>query len=292
VNTVAYLPSATSVQATAPDGFSWTHPLFPTPGLYHLIGPYPDGVFYYNATADIAKNSKGWCDYSAPSAQTKTDGDPTPGLKALLAIKRDGSYLTPGVLTPSNKLDGEGPYRLIPPQLIPGWPDQRSNATSESLPWPYRDANDHNAGAATRSTTMIKVTPLPPGTTDIDILEAGWNYVDNAQIVVYGAINPAPTIKDKLDALAATINAADPALFKQPNAQKVLTQKIAVVKKIVGEGSYAEALQKLTDDLLQKTDGCSRTGFDDGNDWVKDCTLQGKLYWSVNEIATLIKIML
>jgi hypothetical protein len=33
------------------------------------------------------------------------------------------------------------------------------------------------------------VEPLPEGTTDIDILEAGWNYVDQGKIIVYGAIN-------------------------------------------------------------------------------------------------------
>ncbi len=42
------------------------------------------------------------------------------GLKMLLAIKRDGEYLTPGVLNTSNKLDGERPYRMSTPQKVPG----------------------------------------------------------------------------------------------------------------------------------------------------------------------------
>jgi hypothetical protein len=33
------------------------------------------------------------------------------------------------------------------------------------------------------------VEPLPEGTTDIDVLEAGWNYVDQGKIIVYGAID-------------------------------------------------------------------------------------------------------
>jgi len=49
--------------------------------------------------------------------------------------------------------------------------------------------------------------------------------VDNAQIVVYGNINPLPNIMDKLDALSASINAMDSAFFKQPNAQQALLQK-------------------------------------------------------------------
>jgi hypothetical protein len=37
--------------------------------------------------------------------------------------------------------------------------------------------------------TIIRVEPLPAGTTDINILEAGWSYVDNAKIIIYGAID-------------------------------------------------------------------------------------------------------
>jgi hypothetical protein len=36
--------------------------------------------------------------------------------------------------------------------------------------------------------TIIKVLPLPAGTTDIDVLEAGWQFVDQAKIIIYGAI--------------------------------------------------------------------------------------------------------
>jgi ferredoxin len=34
----------------------------------------------------------------------------------------------------------------------------------------------------------VKVDPLPPGTTDINTLEAGWSYIDQAKLVVYGAL--------------------------------------------------------------------------------------------------------
>ncbi len=68
-------------------------------------------------------------------------------------------------------------------------------------------------------------------------------------------------------------------------------QKIGVIKKIIGLGYYSEALEKLQDDLLQKTDGCINTGFSDGNDWLKDCDQQDKLYWSIHEIVVLLKIL-
>ena len=38
---------------------------------------------------------------------------------------------------------------------------------------------------------MIRVEPLPSWATDIDILEAGWSFVDQGKIIVYGALDTA-----------------------------------------------------------------------------------------------------
>jgi len=119
LNTAGMLPSSTGIDAIAPDGFEQYHPLHPATGSYHVFEPYPYSQFYYNEQADIAKNlSTGWCDDSAPSVQGKNPGDKITGLRMLLAIKRDGAYLTPGELNPQNKLDGEGPYRAVLPKLL------------------------------------------------------------------------------------------------------------------------------------------------------------------------------
>jgi hypothetical protein len=91
-------------------------------------------------------------------------------------------------LDASNRLDGEGPFRVVPPQKVPGPPDQLSTASNPALIWPYDPTADHNAGFSTRTATIIKVEPLPPGTTDIDLLEAGWNFVDQEKIIIYGDI--------------------------------------------------------------------------------------------------------
>ena len=106
----------------------------------------------------------------------------------LLALKREGRPLSPAVLSKDNKLDGEGPYRVIVPQKVPSPPDRSSKAKEQPELWPYRADWDHNAGSSTRSVTLIRVEPLPPGTTDIDIAEIGWKYVDEGKIVIYGAI--------------------------------------------------------------------------------------------------------
>jgi hypothetical protein len=46
----------------------------------------------------------------------------------LIFFGRNGEYLTPGELNMENKLDGEGPFRVVPPQKVPGPPDQASNS--------------------------------------------------------------------------------------------------------------------------------------------------------------------
>ena len=39
-----------------------------------------------------------------------------------------------------------------------------------------------------------------------------------------------------------------------------------------------EALDKLENDILRKTNGCAETGEPDKNDWIKTCEAQEKIY--------------
>jgi hypothetical protein len=181
------LDTATGITVFAPDGWSQYHPLRPLDdqAMYHVFGTYPEAKYYFSSKAAL------WCDYSAPSCAGRKDGETIQvpgGLLMLLALKREGKPLSPAVLAKDNKLDGEGPYRVIVPQKTPSPPDQSSKAKNQDVLWPYRTDWDHNAGSSTRSVTMIRVEPLPPGTTDIDIAETGWKYVDQGKIVIYGAI--------------------------------------------------------------------------------------------------------
>ncbi|MGA1823998.1 MAG: GEGP motif-containing diheme protein [bacterium] len=187
------LDSATGITVFAPDGWSNYHPLeedATAPELYHVLGTYPAASYHYDPEAD--DELVGWCDYTASSCVGRSNNDligVPGGLKMLLAVWRDNTYLTPGILTNENKLDGEGPFRLVVPQKNPSPPDQLSTEDNQDVVWPYQDDGDHNAGSCTRTVTIIRVEPLPPGTTDIDILEAGWNYVDEEKIIIYGAID-------------------------------------------------------------------------------------------------------
>jgi hypothetical protein len=104
---------------------------------------------------------------------------------------RDGDPLTPGKINPPTlKLDGEGPYRLISPQKVAGSPDRGQNDPKKNDGWDYDANKDHNAGFSARSVAAIRVEPLPGGTTHLNWFEGGWNLVDSAKLVIYGAINP------------------------------------------------------------------------------------------------------
>jgi hypothetical protein len=196
------LAEATGILVYAVDGWAQDHPLeFDADiEMYHVYynfpgetDQYPPASYHYDLEADVEQNPDyGWCDYSAPGCVGRSHGDPIyveGGLKAILATKHNGTPLIPGVLNDENKLDGEGPFRVIVPQKYPNAPDQSSRSGIQDVIWPYNEEWDHNAGSCSKSATIIKVKPLPPGTTDIDILEAGWAYIDQEKIVVYGAID-------------------------------------------------------------------------------------------------------
>jgi hypothetical protein len=293
------LPEATGITVYAADGWATDHPLYldPNPALYHVFGDYPQAFFQYDQEADQEKTSYGWCDYSSIYAEGRSHGDPIvnpDGQKLLLAFKRDDGYLIPGELNSSNKLDGEGPYRVVPPQKIPGPPDQGSTSKYQDVIWPFDPTDtitDHNAGFSSKSVTMIKVLPLPEGTTDVDTLEAGWPYIDSEKIVVYGAIDPIPGVKEKLSQLMVIISGLPQTDFKQPSAQEVLYQKLEVIQKQVDKGNYKGALQKLQSDILSKVDGCRSGDVAEKDDWVKNCENGKQIYWAVNEIMVLLKIV-
>jgi hypothetical protein len=146
------------------------------------VGPYPYGTYY---------GGLDFVDYGI-IPRCLDNGDRIPDkLYMLLAYMRDGDPLTPGKINPSTlSLDGEGPYRLIPPQKIAGSPDR----SCRDAPTGDMDCDtinkEHNAGFSARTVAAIRVDPLPDGTTDFNWYEGGWNLVDKAKLLIYGAINP------------------------------------------------------------------------------------------------------
>jgi hypothetical protein len=193
--------NATKITVYAPDGYSQEHPIEDSSSnsgssyVPYVNGAYPVATYYYNKEADRAINTKyGWCDYSSPGNAGRKHGDSISvdgGLWLILALQADGKELLPAKLGSDNKLlvRGEGPFRVVAPQKFVNAPDQVSTpGANQNVIWPYVADWDHNAGPSSKSATIIKVEPLPAGTTDINVLEAGWKYIDQEKIVIYGAL--------------------------------------------------------------------------------------------------------
>ena len=297
LKSASILPTATHIIVFAPDGFSQYYPLNPDPNpiFYHVLGAYPAAVYHYREQADIAKNPGGWCDYSSLAGSGLMNENPIEnegGLRMMLAVYRDGAYLDPGVLTLQNKLDGEGPFRVIPPQKNPGPPDQRSTSRDQNVVWPFNPDADHNAGYSIRSATIVKVEPLPPGTTDIDTLEAGWKYMDEARIVVYGAVDPVPTIMGKMDDLLDRLDVPMSRSFNYLIYQKLIMIEVSIAKHLVKYGLHKTAIKILSGSALKHVDGCSSSERQpETGDWVADCDFQKKIYWDLHELIVLLGII-
>ena len=59
---------------------------------------------------------------------------------------------------------------------------------------------------------------------------------------------------------------------------KIHQIEINAVLSIIDQGLYEEALNKLTNDILEKTNGCAEIGYPDNNDWIRDCDSQAEVY--------------
>lgn len=190
IETAGMRTGSESITVFCPDGWSQTFDMEPGGDNYWVSGEYPQATYYYDEEA--AKENGGWVNYDSPDCQGRENGQiitNPDGLKCMLAWKRDGAYLETGYLDEENKLGGEGPFRVVPPQKTPGPPDQVSTSEDQNVVWPYdedEDETDHNAGNSPRTSTAIRVEPLPEGTTDVSWNDGAWTYVDESQFVVYG----------------------------------------------------------------------------------------------------------
>jgi hypothetical protein len=92
-----------------------------------------------------------------------------------------------------------------------------------------------------------------------------------------------------LQDLTTRINDLHDSSFKNKNMQNTLTNKINAVSEKVVQGLYQEALDKMQNDILSKTNGCAESGSPDKNDWIKDCASQDQVYPIIMDAITLLR---
>jgi hypothetical protein len=183
------LTSATGVSIFAPDGFKQD---FLIPKVNNSPTPYPDSVFY-----DVPFYLDPLLNFvhyptalpTCPSTgATYKNNDPITGLELIVAWQRDASVLSTSYYDKSTgKLEGEGPFRVIPPQSTAGRPDRGSGQKQASPTdgWNYDNTLDHNAGSSPRGACIIRVNPMPAGYEEYDTTN-GWSLITDKKIVIYG----------------------------------------------------------------------------------------------------------
>lgn len=94
-----------------------------------------------------------------------------------------------------------------------------------------------------------------------------------------------------LNEAITTMNQLESHSFKNKNRRDVFTGKISKAIELIDQGNYADALDKLQNDILGKTDGCAAIGAPDNNDWILDCTAQGQVYALIMKSIELLSLM-
>ena len=182
-----YLTGVTGVTVFAPDGYSTDH------SLEEINAPFPRG-YYYDAPLVLTDPEMALLEKPAQVPPGVKNGRRIPGDPWLLmAYEREGRALDPAAYEKdTGRLTGEGPYRLIKPQLMlkgdprrPGRPDRSVNAKKYGDGWDFSDRIDHNAGAGARGACVIRVNPMPEGYEEYD-WKNGWPLIGERKVVVFG----------------------------------------------------------------------------------------------------------
>lgn len=74
------------------------------------------------------------------------------------------------------------------------------------------------------------------------------------------------------------VSGLEPAVFQHSKMRIPLTNQLNAVLLMIEQDSHAEALDKLRNSLIGKTDGCAAAGTPDKNDWIMDCASQKQVH--------------
>jgi len=168
-------------------------------------------------------------------------------------------------------LDGSGSYDGNGDELIYNW-------SIVSKP------SGSNAELSNSNTVNPCFVADKPGAYVISlIVNDGFVDSDAANVSVMAISNEDAASMELISAMD-TINEFAPASFKNNNMGNALTNKINAALELIDQGYYIDAIDKLLNDILQKTNGCAETGAPDRNDWIVTCSEQGQVYPLILEV--------
>lgn len=99
------------------------------------------------------------------------------------------------------------------------------------------------------------------------------------------------SVTDVLEDAIHAINDVDFGSFKNAKQKNVLTKKVSVVIDMFSAGLFGDALSKLENDVLKKTDGCTAGDAPDKNDWIKDCVGQQEVSPIIMDAIEMLRVL-
>jgi hypothetical protein len=178
------LAGATGITAIAPDGYLKSLP------IEYVNGSFPQQLFYSGLDVETLGSDCGFVRYPENIPGGPQNGSALPGEHWLmLGYERNGVSLDrSGLDVIAGKIVGEGPLRIVVPQVNPGKPDRGSKFSPTDCDdgFDFREDADHNAGSMVRGVIAIRIDPMPVGIEEFDYMNGGWAYVDAGQLIVYG----------------------------------------------------------------------------------------------------------
>ena len=142
-------------------------------------------------------------------------------------------------------------------------------------------------GASYAAQTTL--SPELPGTYVVSLVVSDGIVDSEPSNVTITVMSKQERTVEVLQGTMLAVNGISPARFKNPNMAKALTNKINAALADIELGDYAGAFAKLKNDVLEKTDGCARSGAPDKNDWIESCAGQGEVYPLVSEAIELLE---
>ena len=166
-----------------------------------------------------------------------------------------------------------------------------SDANGDALAYSWSVVS---APAGSTATLVGESTQTPSFTADAAgtfvislIVNDGFLNSDPSTVTVEVTTRQSQAITVVRQAITA-INALGDGSFKNPNLRNSLTNKLNAVLRDIDQGHYQDALNKLQNDVLAKTGGCSTIGSPDKNDWIRDCASQNLVVPALQQIIGLL----
>ncbi len=166
-----------------------------------------------------------------------------------------------------------------------------SDANGDLLTFKWAITSFPQGSVATITNSTAMITSFIPDVAGTYVIQLVVNdgLLDSlpSTIQVQVVANPTAPIEATQDVQTA-IASLNPDVFKNANMQKTFNNKLNAVIADIEAGNYANALDKLQNDILGKTDGCAKSGAPDSNDWIKDCVSQAQVYPLILEVIDIL----